>query len=280
MPEAKNNEPEQDIGTMFQQATDNDLVESLLVQGDEPERQQPTQQRAAPAPQQRTSGYEPLIRAKSNRIAELSKKLRSFKSSETYVTVGADGERQYDHAQFQEDQLILSELREELRELERKRDNAERTNERNSQTARKLARSLLEREVAKLPKNLHSPVVKIFGQYFTHFEQKGEWGQAKYADATALRDSLIEVLDTVVGKVTRQTLATPAPTGISHGSADEDDVPEAHGTQGESEELDDFTNNMMYAYDQRRANRGKSIGQIRREEREAASRKQAKGGER
>lgn len=278
--QVNNDVAEQSIGDMFQQATDNDMVDSLLGQADEPEQQEPAQQqRQAPAP--KVNGFEPLIRAKRTKISELSKRLRSFDSENSpYVTTNASGEQAYNHAMFQREQLDLTELREELRELERKRDESERTGQQNSEVARRLARALLDREVAKLPKNLHQPVVKLFGQYFTHLEGKGEWGQARYAEPAALRDALVEVLDNVIGKITRQNLTAPASAGVSQGSADEDDLPQAQGDHGESEEVDDFTNNTLYAYEQRRTNRGKSIGQIRREEREAARNPKAKGGER
>lgn len=274
-----NNET-QDIGSLFEQATDDQLVDSLLAEGDEPERhEQPRQPRQAPQP--RVSGYDPLIKAKRAKIAELSKRLQSFdQENSPYVSEGPNGERQYNHAMFQREQFQLNEMREELRELERKRDESERSGSKNSEVAYKLARKLIEREVAKLPKNMHQPVVQVFGQLYTHFADRGEWGKAEYADPARLRDALVEVLDNAVGRVARQQAgASPNPAGPSQGGEDLEPG-DSHGSQGESEELDDFTNNMLYAYEQRRENRGKSIGQIRREQRDAARVQANKGGER
>lgn len=280
MNEPKSNEEQpENIGALFEQATDDMLVDNLLAEGPEPAREEPVTQQPQQrqAPQKRTSGYEPLIKAKKAKIAELYKRLESFDAEDSpYVTEGPNGEKVYNHAMFQRENLSLGRMKDELADLERKRDESESSGQRNSKQAYAIARKLLEREVAKLPRNLHQPVVKLFGTYFTQLEQQGEWGKADYADPTRLRDALVEVLDNAVGRVARQQATAPAAASPTPGTADDLDDDGAHDTQDESEKDDDFTNNVMYAYEQRRVNRGKTIGQVRREQRAH----EAKGGER
>lgn len=276
----QNSEPQQDIGQLFERATDDSLlVDELLNETDEPQRQEPAQPQQRPAqPQQRVSGYEPLIRAKRAKISELYKRLEMFdQEGSPYVTEGTNGERQYNHAAFQRDQIALQKAKDELADLERKRNDTERVGQQNSQQARKLARALLEREVAKLPKEMHQDVVQLYGQYFSYLEKQGQFSKNEYADPAHLRNALTELLDGAIGKVARQRLSKSAAPATNPGGGEElEDEGRPHDPQGESEKDDDFTNNVMYAYEQRRANRGKTIGQVRREERDRL----AKGGER
>ncbi len=257
-------------------------VDLLGGGGDDSRNLEPEPQRQQPQPRQAPrnvsdGGYGPIIAQKEKEIAELEKKIEGFRSADSaYIYTDEDGNKQFDHSQHRQDEITLRRLDRELDKLIRRRDDAARQAQEQGKIAYRVAKRLLEERVKRLPKKYQQNVVKMFGKYFKEFEDSGYWGRRDLQDTAKLQSTLADMLDTVIGRVAREDLtASPNKKPGDDVSMDDYDEPDT----SDSEEDDPFTEEAMLHYRARKANSGKTIGQIRREQAKRAEqeRQQARG---
>lgn len=229
---------------------------------------------AAPAvdeqPRQRSGGLQPLIAQKKRQIKEIEDKLLNPNESGAYTRTNEHGGRVFDYVAMQQDQVRLNRLRDELSELrERDRDQQTLAQQRNDQ-ARRMARDVLNSELAKMPEGMRKQVGEIFAQIFQQMMNAGSFAKQDMADRNALRAVLNQIVDTAYGNALRRQQqgdsgqqGAPAPANYDEG----DEVPEKNQ---EEEEDDPFTKSLMAAYDRKRSGR-MTVAEMKRQQAAAQS---------
>lgn len=218
-----------------------DFLADALGEGAEQERDE----FVAPPPQApQRGGYAPLIEQKRKEMRELEAKVENPQAS--YSREGQDGQQPYfDYVQMQVDAVRINKLSREIDELrERERRGQSELSQRN-RTAVEVARSVISQELPRLPEHLRAAVKESFAQMFKLLSESGEWGKSAYADRENMRKGLMQMVDTAVGQAHRKVeYGGTTPSGSEPGQP---------GQPKSSEpEEDDFTNNLMYAFEQRR----------------------------
>jgi len=261
-PEAPQEEPE-DLAELFDRVAPEGLA---AEEPPKPPAQEPPKEEPRRAP---FTGYGPNIEALNRQIEELDAKLDRFRAADSpYVIDDGNGGRQYDFASYQDDdrqQRKLIRQRDDLRQRAQDRKEAGREQQ---QTAVQLARAVLNEKLgsSRMPKEMKDAVVRMYREAFDSTTAQGIWAQPQFADRSKMRLGLAQMLDTIVGQVAQQQYK------VAQTPSDERGLDERSGGEPpavKEDEDDDYTKQLMTTYGAGRGAR-KTIGQIRREQREAA----------
>lgn len=259
---------ERDLASLFDEVAPEDFGEAMQ----EPSRQEPpTPPQEAPRRQSFT-GYQPNIEAKRRELAELRQKMAGFRTTDTYVIDDGQGNRQFDFAALQADQVMADGLRDEIDDLKERARERKDAGRQQQDTALQLARSVLNEKLgrSRMPQDMKDKVVRMYRSGFDALTQQGWWGRPEFGDRTQLRAAIGQLLDTVIGRVAQERYTSTQETAdapgmdASHGG----DAPKPQAS--DEEEDDEVTKAIMEAHARRTSGGRKTIGQIRREQREAA----------
>lgn len=213
-----------------------------------------------PEPPRRTGGYQPLIDAKRKELLDLEKKIETQEQTGVYLDKDQGGGSYFNFVRMNQDQMRINKLNREISELRDQQRTMESERERRKQAATQTARTVAQREAQYLPENLRHPTVEVFAGMVQQITADGEWGKPVYADRAKIEAALVQVFNTAIGEAMRRQRAqggAPAASGL--------DAEQPKETKPDGE-VDDFTNNLMYAYEQKRATR-MTVAQLRAAER-------------
>lgn len=245
---------------------DSGILEDLL--GEQPAEQGDEHATSDLAPAQereRTGGLAPLIKRKRKDFNELQAKIANHRETKAYQAKGEDGRTYFDSVAFQEDQARLITLNMEIQDLKEREQSMATTSRTRQQTAVRLAEQLLARELPRVRESHRQEVRKAFGDIFRSMTEQNTWAQSAYADRNAIMTVLNQIFDTAYGHVLRRATnrgsdvedkGAPPPSGYD---ADDDPQP----PKADEEDEDDFTSNLLYAFD-RVKNKGMSVAEQRR----------------
>lgn len=210
--------------------------------GEGAEREQDEFTTPPPTPPAR-GGYAPLIEQKRKEIRELEAKVNNPQAS--YTKEGQNGDSYFDYVQMQVDSVRIGTLNREIQELRDREQQGRNELQARNRMAAEAARGVMQTELAKLPEHLRGPVREAFAQMFKVLTEAGEWGKPVYADRENLRKGLTQMVDTAIGSAMRkEEFSGTTPSGGEPGQPPK--------PQSDEEPEDDFHNNLMYAFEQRR----------------------------
>ena len=202
-----------------------------------------------PPPVSTSGGLKPMIDKKRKEIVDLEARLLSHEENGTYQKKGEDGRSYFDYVAMQKDTVRLQQLQREYSELrERDRDFATRASSQ-AQRAQAVARAYIDKELQKVPQRARKMTAQMFAEIFKGMLERNEWSKSVYADRAAIQSVVEQMFDTAFGSALRRTAGTPEAPSAPSGYDPEDDAPEKKTPESDD---DDFTNNLMYAYDRRR----------------------------
>lgn len=201
----------------------------------------------SPAPTA-TGGYGPLIAAKRKELQELERKIETHRDTGVYLYKNSAGQDQFDNLLFQEDNVKVNRLSRELNDLQRRQDDHARLTEQRKTVALQAARQVLQRELANVKEEQRKAITEAFAKIYQAVPE-GEWAKSMYADRRVLDAAIEQLLDTALGRLRREGWKGNAPSGL-----DDDDF-SASAKKEPEEEMDGFTNNLLYALE----SRGKSM---------------------
>lgn len=262
-------DPTQHLG-----AGDPGLVDDLLgdgQQGQEPRGREPADDLTGTQDRASVGGLKPIIKRKRKEFDELQGKIRNHRETKAYQAKSDDGRVYFDNVSFQEDQAQLIHLNMEIQDLKERDQKIETTAQTRRQTATRLAEQFLARELPRVREGMRQPVREAFAAIFRSMTEQNQWAQSAYADRNAIITVLNQIFDTAFGHAMRNAKnqgpdatnqGSPAPAGY-----DEGDDPKPR-KQGEEEEEDDFTNNLLYAME-KVADKRVSVAEMRRRENRA-----------
>jgi hypothetical protein len=254
-----------DIGALFGSDDDALLGDAL---GEPQGQQTKPEPEPEPKPRQQQGGLAPVIRNLEKEIEALEK--RSANPTESYTRKNDDGTTHFDFVAQVADNSRLQALNRKLNEYrERQRQGLDDLRKRN-ELATRVAKAFIEREAQKVPTDIRQDVVQAFAQVFQHLRDRGDWGSTQYANRQNLEAGLSSVLDTAIGAVTRQRLVKGDPAAPVTGHDEGDEGQPRKPAEGEEE--DDYTNNLMYAYEKRKRG-GMSVADLKRQAAAEAARK-------
>lgn len=233
-------------------SSDEALVGSRILEealGEVGERE-PEHEAPPPAPPQQTQGgLKPMIERKRKEILDLEKRIETHRETGIYTKKSDRGDTFFDYVLMQEDNARLTRLTREYNELrERDREFATRATTQ-SQRAQAVARAYIDKELPKVPEKARRLTAQMFAEIFKGMLERNEWSKPMYADRAAIQSVVEQMFDTAFGSALRRSGATPGAAPAASGLDDGDD-PEAP-PKPEADE-DDFTNNLLFAYDRRR----------------------------
>lgn len=206
-------------------------------------------------------GHGPLIESKRKELAALEDKMERHRETGAYVYRTASGKDEFDNMAYQEDMVRIQRLNRELDDLRRKQDDHARLSESRRAAANETARMVFKRESARMPADMQKPVAEQFARIFTELPAS-EWARPIYADRAVLEQAILQLIDTAIGRARRTTWQGSPQSGLDGDGQPEPEKP--------VDDVDDFTNNVLYAYEQRQK-QSMTIAQRRRAEAEANS---------
>lgn len=227
-----------------------DVLHEALVDNAPDERPVEPEVPQPPPPPPQRDYYEAAIAERRKRLKELQDKVMNHETNRAYVKVGQNGSEYIDIMEMNADQARISALTMEIQQLkeesDRRRHNAQQRREAATQRARAYARQ----ELAKLPEDMRRGVAEKFAELFSAMTQAGGWDKAHYASPVNIDNDVAALFKMALGEVAASRLAAPqggnpAPSGLEGGTEPQREEPQ-------EEELDPFTNNLMYAYERRK----------------------------
>lgn len=251
-----------DLGSRF-------LEEAL---GDAPEQDHerepaPPVAAAPPAEPRRQGGLQPLVERKRKELMDLEKKISTHRETKAYTRQGSDGSEFFDYVSMQEDQVKMGIAARELAELkERDREYATTAQTRRN-TAVQMAKTFLNKELAAMPEGLRNATAKAFGQMFREVTDENTWAKQEYADRAKVQRIIEQLFNTAYGAAVRQGAAPSVDGAPAASGLDARDEARRKPNPTAADE-DDFTNNLMYAYDRRRQG-SQTVAQAKAAAREA-----------
>jgi hypothetical protein len=116
--------------------------------------------------------------------------------------------------------------------------------------------------------------VRLYRQAFDATNAQGIWSQPQFADQSKMRLGLSQVLDTIIGQVAmEQYSASATPSDEPGFDAHNGGEPAARKPAPEDDD-DEYTKTLLETHRRLRgSDRYKTVGQLRREQREAALKK-------
>jgi hypothetical protein len=231
-----------------------DFLTEALSTPPEGTEQAPPPPPPSPAPAA-TGGYSPLIAAKRKELQELERKIETHRDTGVYLYKGSNGQDQFDNLLFQEDNVKVNRLSRELNDLQRKQDEHARLAEQRKGQALQAARQILQRELANVKEEQRKVITEGFARVYQSVPD-GEWAKSMYADRRVLDAAIEQLLDTALGRLRRDAWKGNAPSGLG------DDDFAAPAEKKPEEEVDGFTNNLLYALESQR--KSMSVADMRR----------------
>jgi len=241
------------------------VLDEALGVPDQAREREPDDFTPPPTQPTRTGGYQPLIEAKRKELIALEKKIEEQDKTGAYLDTDQNGNQYLNYVRMQQDQMRITKLAREIGELREQQRQMETEREQRKHTATDIARTVAKREVQLLPEELRRPTLEVFAAMVKQITSDGEWGKSLYSDRSKIEGALVQVFNTAIGEAIRkqrQTGGNPAASGLD-GQYDE-----KPSEKPENDE-DDFTNNLMYAY-QRRQKGHMTVAQLRAAERAKA----------
>lgn len=206
---------------------------------------------------QPTGGYNTLIAAKRKELTELEKKIETHRDTGAYLYKNSSGGDAFDDIAMREDTIKIGRLSRELADLQRKADDHARLIEQRKQLALQTARQVLQRELAHTKEGGRKAITEEFASIFQTVPDS-EWAKSLYADRRVLESAVEQLLDTALGRLRRKSWSGAAPSGLG----DDDLAPPAKAAP--EDEVDGYTNNLLYALEQRP--KSMSVADMRRAE--------------
>lgn len=192
----------------------------------------------APTPAPATGGYGPLIAAKEKELRALEDKIKNHRDTGAYIYRASDGQDRFDDVQHRDDSLQVGILDRELRDLHRKQDEGRRLAEQRRGLVNEMARAVFRRESAKVPEDKRRPLAEQFATIFQQVPDS-EWTKSIYANRDTVDAALVQLVQTAYGRVSLGGYSGAAPSGFESEEPDTKPKPE--------DDVDDFTNNVLYA---------------------------------
>lgn len=235
--------------------TGRDFLDDALATPPQGVEQEPPAPPPVPvAPSQPTGGYAPLIAAKRKEMQAMADKIRTHRDTGVYIYKTAQGEERFDNIAFQEDNATLTVLNRELDDLIRKQDEHQRLVAQRVAAINEVARQVFRREIAKVPQAQHRAIAEHFAEVFRSIPES-EWAKPIYANRAHMESAILQLVQTAYGRAAFTNYKGAPPTGL-----DDDPAPEKPESE---DDVDDFTNNVLYALEQRQA-RSMSVADQRR----------------
>ena len=249
----------EEYGKLFDRQDESILDDALGGVEEAPAPKEPPPRRTLP-PQ---GGLTPMITKLRNDIEALERKLETHRDTGAYAKKGADGSSYYDVTEQMDDQAKLAILHRKLTELkEQQRDGQREAGER-AQSVRTVAQSFLQREGPKVDERYRKDVLTAFGQLYQQYDAAGEWAKPGYADRATLLRGFTSLLETAIGNAMRKHVMKSEGAGgaVTGFDPSDDPKPKANPDDGD----DDFTNNLMYAFEKRESG-SLSVAELKRRE--------------
>jgi len=254
-----------------------DILEEMMQYGQqaEPEPAPPPEPKRE-EPQRRPGGLAPMISRKRQEIIDLEKKIETHEETGVYTKKSEDGQSYFNYVAMQKDTVTLQKLNRELNELQRKDTELTGMAEQRSKKVASAAKLFLDRELAKTEERLRKPTREMFLQIVGPMLQRGEFSQQKYSDNELVRQTFDQVFSAAYGHAIRNANGgssvrkegAPPPGGYD----ERDDSQRPRNPNDEDE--DDWTNNLMYAYNRKKQG-SLTVAEMKRQQAEAAK----KGGQ-
>lgn len=251
------------------------LLEEMMQYGaQEPEPAPPPPKQEEPA--RRPGGLAPMIARKRQEIIELEKKIETHEETGVYTKKNDDGQSYFNYVAMQTDTIKLQKLNRELNELRQKDTELNSLAQQRSQKVAGAAKIFLERELAKTEERLRKPAREMFLRIIGQMMQRGEFSQQKYADSELVKSTFDQVFNAAYGYAARNASGGSsmrregAPPSGGYDERDDSELPRNPTDQDE----DDWTNNLMYAYNRKKQG-SMTVAEMKRRQAEAAK----KGGQ-
>lgn len=221
----------------------------------------PEPQRAPTPPAVHEGGFGPMIEKTRKELLKLEDKMDNHRTTGAYIVRTDSGREEFDYMAHQEDMMRIQRLNRELDDLRRRQDDHLRLMESRKTQAAEMARTIFNREMQRMPKDMHRPAAEQFARIFTTLPDN-EWAKSMYADRSVLEQAIMQLIDTAIGRVRRASWS-----GAPQSDSDADVAPKQEAPE---DDVDDFTNNVLYAFQERRK-QSMTIAERRRAEAAAAT---------
>jgi hypothetical protein len=263
-------QPTEDAGAAFEQ-------ELLSEQAPQQSQPTPTQQRQQQQRQFQVSHYlgqfDQQIRDTEGQIEELEAKQMDPDKHYLKDDGGFDG------LAFNRDKVFLDKLNRTLMRLGRERSMASENAERWATYAQRKASDVLRGNMEKVPEHLRNTVRQVFTQGFKNLKQQGWFANADIQDAEQIQNALDQIFNSAVGYALRNApapsgdKAPPREQGLDDNSGDvASQKPGEDDGFGDDQLARDTYKQIMDPWRQRQSNKGKTLADVLREEREARKR--------
>lgn len=228
-----------------------DLLGDVMGEALEPQEQH--EERRPPQPERQPQSassdyYANLIAERRRKLKELGDKLANQATNRAYVKKDANGNEYIDFPQMTADQATMNLLKQEIDDYREEAEKRRQTSDKRFEQAKARALAYARAETVKVPEALRKQVAERFIDLFNGVSDSRIWERARYANVANMDADIQQLWESAVGGVTRQTWggngSNPAPTGL-------DGQPPKPETEREPE--DPFVNNLMYAYERRKA---------------------------
>ena len=233
------------------------LEEALNVNDDtfrdEPPRREPEPEPLRTEPRPPQGGVRPALERKRREIIDLEKKIEGHRQTKVYEAKDANGGTYFDYLAMQEDQVRLQKFTREYNELKERDRELQTQNQSRNQRLQEMARTLLNKELPRVREDIRKSTAEMFAAIFKQTVSAGSLNKPEYASRDAMQQALDQMFDAAYGSALRRARpgaevdANGAPGDLGYDEADEPRV-----KKPVVDDEDDFTNNLMYAYNQRK----------------------------
>lgn len=222
-------------------------------QDDAPRREPEPEPVRTEAPRAPQGGVRPALERKRREIIDLEKKIEGHRQTKVYEAKDANGGTYFDYLAMQEDQVRLQKFTREYNELKERDRELQQQNQSRGQRLHEMARALLGKELPRVREDIRKSTAEMFAAIFKQTVNAGSLNRPEYASRDAMQQALDQMFDAAYGSALRR--ARPGSSVDANGAPgdlgyDETDEPQRKKPVADDE--DDFTNNLMYAYNQKK----------------------------
>ena len=242
-----------------------DIAPEAPAQGRQPQQEPPPprqQQKRAPS-----GGFQVQIARLTKEIEDLEKKIDTHRETGAYVVKASNGEGSvFDHVALQEDIARMNSLSRRLGDTRERAREARETSETQAKSASRFAQEYLKREIQHYPEEMRKRIAEKFVATFRELREQGTWSNPMYQDREKLAAGLQSLMNTVLGGITREQYRKDGHRSRSSGYEEGDEQSRDRPRKDEDDD-DEFTKQLMSAYQSRKSG-SMSIAERKRQERQ------------
>lgn len=232
----------------------NEAAEVRDEQREEHSQPQPSQ------PSGHSDYYTRLIAEKRKEMKTLAEKLA--KHDVSYRKKDANGNEYMDFPEQVADNARLIVLKQEIDDYREEAARRSQTAAQRFEQAKSMAVSFARQQAPRVPEKIRERVTEKFVELFNGLSEQGIWERARYANQANMTADIKQLWESAIGRVSAEGWSSggnPAPAGLD---------PQEEPEKAPQPQEDPFTNNLMYAYEQRKG-RSMTFAEAKRAKAEA-----------